>query len=439
MNQKRSALRIYSALIAPIITPAIIWFFLGPTNSKFTTFSVALLSFGQLFGLLGMAMFSLVIIISARPVFLDHFFSGLNNLYKYHHALGALSFIFLLAHPLSLAFSYLMLNAQSAILFLTPSRLESAKDYGVAALLTLMIFLLITFLARIRYQYLKFFHKLLGVAYGFGTLHLFFISSDVSRNTTLRIYMLTLIAVALSAYCYKSLLHKFLGKKYDYVVKQIEMLPGQIVQIALSPLGPAMDYMAGQFIFINFFDSALPTETHPFSLASSPKESEIRLAAKVSGDYTNRLFNLKTGTRAKIEGPFGVFNYSETKNKNQIWIAGGSGIAPFLGMLRDLASGGHGGYHLEIYYCVSARDEFISLESLITAASKLNQIRLIPYCSDEQGRISVSKIAELSGGINNKDVYLCGPLPMMKNLIKQFNDLKFPANNLHSEEFKLLI
>ncbi len=227
-------------------------------------------------------------------------------------------------------------------------------------------------------------------------------------------------------------------KHYQYFVKSILPLPGKVLEITMSPENKKMDYLPGQFIFVSFTDKELGTETHPFSVASSPSQEDLKILVKEAGDYTSKLKNLKPGTSATIEGPFGNLVYSKVRNKNQIWIAGGIGIAPFMGMFRDLAEDSKG-YNVDLYYCSASQGEMVyfnELSKLVVA--KTGAFNFIPFCQDQKGFISAGAIMELSGRLAGKDIFLCGPPIMITNLKKQFSKLGIRKSRIHSEEFQLL-
>jgi len=97
-----------------------------------------------------------------------------------------------------------------------------------------------------------------------------------------------------------------------------------------------LQFNPGQFVFISFNQESL-SESHPFPISSGPDENLLRITIKNLGDYTKTLTEkLQKGTIAKIEGPYGVFSYKNTPNENQIWIAGGIGITPFVSFIKDM-------------------------------------------------------------------------------------------------------
>ena len=149
------------------LIPAALWLFAMPLNLRFSNLSLFSRSLGDVFGLCGMAMFSLVLILSARLKFFERFFNGINESYTAHHFFGGLAFCLLLFHPLFLVYNYIGISFLSAALFLLPGR-SFAQNFGIFGLFVMIITLVITFYTKLKYQVWKFTHKFLGVAFIFA-------------------------------------------------------------------------------------------------------------------------------------------------------------------------------------------------------------------------------------------------------------------------------
>jgi len=206
------------------------------------------------------------------------------------------------------------------------------------------------------------------------------------------------------------------------------------VEIELAPKEKKMPYVAGQFAFFEFRDPGIGREEHPFSLASSPAGDNIKIVVKALGDYTGKLKNLTPGTDVVIEGPYGEFNFRNFPIKEQVWIAGGIGITPFLGMARDLAGGMD--YKITLYYCAKNDEEMMYFDELKEISERSNNFKVIGFCQSREGFISVSAVKATSGDFLSKDILLCGPSAMMTILRKQFISSGVPDKNIHSEEFE---
>jgi predicted ferric reductase len=424
-------------IVATCVIPVLFWLGMKPLSARVENFTITLTSLGQLAGLVGMSLFAVNLIMAARLKFFEDYFNGINQVYISHHSIGAIAFSLLLFHPVMLAIRYLNFSSSAAAAVFLPSFADLPKSAGILALLIMIVTLLLTFYWRPRYNFWKITHKSLGVSFFIAGLHMFFIPSDIAGSLGLRYYMISLAVVALVAYSYRSLFWKFLVNRFEYKVIGMKRLKDDIVEITMDPVnsGKVMKYKPGQFIFISFLDVG-NEETHPFSLVSVFGKESLKIGVKILGDYTRYNFGLiKQGTKALIEGPFGRFDYSSGSNRKQVWIAGGIGVTPFVGMIKRYAADETVG-NLDLYYCVRNEEEAVYLPELTTVSGDRANIRIIPFFSDTQGRLTAKKIKQQSG-LNETEFYLCAPAPMMKSLRAQLR-LEGVANyNIHSEDFEL--
>lgn len=424
-------------LFVLVLFPALVWLFMKPFSLRIDGNFMFFTSIGQLTGLIGMTLFALTLLLSARLHFLESYFGGLDRVYNIHHKTGTIAFLFLAVHPVILAVRYVALSLVDAAAFLLPSA-DWPKNFGIIALTLVMALLSVTFFAKWRYQILKFLHQILGFAFFFGSLHTFLIPSDVSNNAVLFWYMLTLVVCGLSAYAYRSLFGNSLVSRYVYTVKAVNLLDPTVTEIVMIPEDKRIHYVPGQFIFISFKDGGIEPEVHPFSISSASYEDALRITVKALGDYTKELRGLQVGATASIEGPFGTFNYLHGYNRSQIWIAGGIGITPFLSMARNLKVNTHTGHVIDFYYSTKTKEEMIFLAELEEISRVYPSLRIIPFNGDEKGFLTMDVVGTISGDLHGKDVYVCGPPPMMKSLRMQCAQKGIPDRLVHSEEFKLL-
>ena len=424
-------------IVLLVLIPVLLWLGMMPLKFRFGSVISTCTSLGQLAALTGMVLFSWSLILSARLKFFDRYLGGLNRVYVNHHRIGAAAFVLLLFHPLFLT---VRLGAHSLVMaakFWLPSG-NWALNFGLAALFGMMVLLILTFFVSLKYSAWKNTHKYLGAAFFLGGLHALMITSDISRNPILRYYMFTLALLGIAAYVYRTILGRWLVRRYLYVVDEIKNLGNSVAEISLLPLdaNQAMSYTAGQFGFIHFNDIQVGKEQHPFSFVSAPSDRYIKFAIKNLGDYTSVLSRLSKGTVAQLEGPYGRFSFLNCKNKKQIWLAGGIGITPFVSMglylagLPDAAD-----YSIDLYYCVRDAAEMVLSTELTSVCQKCTDFRVISFCSNAQGFINAKFVSDTSNGLADKDIFLCGPPPMVKSLKEQFKQMGVSHNHIHSEEF----
>lgn len=423
----------YLIISALSLLPVFLWVFAKPISLRFATEYTIFSSIGQITGLIGMTLFALNFILASRLNFLEDFFNGMSNVYFAHRLFGTISFILLLIHPIVLIARFIPISLSEAVSFIIPST-NWPLNFGTFSLLLMMIFLTFTIYNKIPYHYLKITHKFLGLSFFFASLHAFLIPSDVSLNLPLKLYMIFMVSTGITFFAYRSIFSKYLVKKTKYIVDSISYLNNKTVEIAMSPLMEGICFMPGQFIFISFYDKNLGFESHPFSISSSCKDNKLRLTIKSIGDFTSKLKNLETGTVAQIEGPFGRF-YNTNTNRDQVWIAGGVGITPFLSMAKSINGSSE---KIDLLYISKNPGEIVCLDGLCEISKEKGNFKVIPYYTEMQGRISAEAVERLAGGLSDKIIYLCGPALMMKSLKTQFAKLNIPKENIRLEEFSFL-
>ncbi len=382
----------WSVVIILCLIPVVLWFRLHPIE-YIDGFAPTMLSIGRLTGLIGTVMYALNLILATRLRFLEYWFGGLNRVYIAHHMLGGLALVMLSLHPLFLALRYIQTSIKQAALMLVPNGLlpldalfdtnhlyhqsvleQWAIFFGIIAFWGMVGLLLVTFFIMIPYRLWLFTHRFLGVAFVIAAAHVLFINSDTSTSLALKVYMLTIIALGVAAFVYRTLLSSIVMRRYKYLIADVKAAGGGVTQLSLVPKAERMVYKAGQFVFIRFRGSSvISKEWHPFSISSNPSDDNLQMSVKALGDYTSKLEKLTPGIEADIEGAYGRFSYTNYSNKDQIWIAGGIGVTPFLSMMKDLPETG---CRVELYYSVKTESELIDWPLLYENAHK--KAKLIP-------------------------------------------------------------
>jgi len=93
----------------------------------------------------------------------------------------------------------------------------------------------------------------------------------------------------------------------------------------------------GQYMFINF-PSISPLEWHPFSISSGPDEVEIEVNIKGLGDHTKKLVEYAHQSQflwVRTDGPYGDPKFNYRRFPVLFLCAGGIGITPIIGILKD--------------------------------------------------------------------------------------------------------
>jgi predicted ferric reductase len=112
----------------------------------------------------------------------------------------------------------------------------------------------------------------------------------------------------------------------------------------------------GQFAFVSFADHE---GAHPFTIASADRgDRELSFQIKALGDYTRSLATLlAAGQPVRVEGPYGRFDIGrQDRRAQQLWVAGGIGVTPFLAWLESLQARPDDAPAAELHYCTGDRD-----------------------------------------------------------------------------------
>lgn len=405
------------------------WLIEEPLSIRFVNNVTTFTSLGQIFGLVGACLLIYSIFFSIRPKFLEDKFGGLDKIYRSHHFIGIAAWIFLLAHPITLSFVQIKFSLIRVFRYFLPGN-DFAINLGIFALFLMVVLLVLTLFWKPTYKIWKFTHEFLELSLVLGVLHSFLVGSDISRFLPLKIYMLAISLVGVSAAIYQVFLAGFLKRKYSYRVKNV-LVKNNVADIELFPLGKEMLYENGQFAFFQFLSGNIPKESHPFSVAPAEGNS-LRIVVKLQGDYTNLLKNLNNGTKVIIEGPYGKFAKTNNITEKQIWLAGGIGIVPFLSMAKNAPED----KTIDLYYLVKNHTEALYLKELYVYAQKNPNIHLIPFYSEDLGHINPTKIEKISGNILQNDYFICGPKKMALSLIKSLKESGVKQKLIHYELFE---
>lgn len=422
----------WATVVILALIPIPLWLMIPSALPRFSNFNSITSNLGQLTALVGTTLFAINLILSARPRFLEKYFYNLSRLYDYHRIIGEVALVLLLLHPLLLIPRYTAGHWEKALAFLLPGS-NWAQNWGFFALVLMLCLIIVTLYLRPKYNIWKWTHKFLGLAFFLASLHIWFISSDISNNLPLRIYILGISVAGLITFIYKSILGRWLVPQRNFIVSKLTKLNKQVWEISLEPVKNKLNFLPGQYVFVSFFDPNLSSESHPFSISSSPDDKNLTLTIKEMGDFTQKLSQISVGSIAKLEGPFGSFSFGNAFNNRQIWIAGGIGITPFLSMAKALKN--FPAYQVELYCCTKTADEVVHMDELQQLATELSGRLLIhTHLADHQNRITAVFI-EKTSGLTDKDIFICAPPGMIKALRQQFISKGIPGHAIHSEEF----
>ncbi len=375
----------------------------------------------------GMILMAAAIVLSLRPRFLEPFFGGLDKMYKAHKTAALTGLILILLHFFTMPGS---------------GEVYLGRDLGKLALIGFLVLIALTLAPRLpvvggylqfAYHHWRLSHKLVGAVFILGLVHTFQVKNVMQFAEIPALYWKIVAYGAAGLYVYQVALAPFLRGARPYAVEAVRRLNGSTVEVTLRPRGAGVPQRAGQFVFVSFPGDPVLAEPHPFTVSSAPHEPALRLSIKAAGDWTRHLYGrLQPGGEARVDGGYGGFDF-RAGGRQQIWIAGGIGVTPFLSWVRSFQGEPEADIHF--FYTARAEADALFWDEFAAAAQQQPRFRATLNISARDGSLSVDKIAAQVGELAGHHIYLCGPAAMTAAFAEQFRRRGVPAAHLHYEEF----
>lgn len=371
---------------------------------------------------------------------------GIDLLMQLHRQLGVAAVALAVAHPLLLA-----VERPAALRLLDPTAGTAGSRTGVAALAALVALLVLSFARRplrVGYEAWRLSHALLGLAAVALTLaHVFLAGRGFEaawKSGALVAWCLALVGLVL----FLRLVEPALLARRPWQVVEVRPEAAETWSVVLEPVGhPGMRFAPGQFAWAKIGRSPWSLDEHPFSFSSSAaRPGRLEMGIKELGDFTRTVGRLPLGTRAWLDGPHGSFSTDLHPAPGYLFLAGGIGISPILSMLLTLADRGDRRPHALLYAC-SRWDRVAYRDEVEAVATQLDLEVVFVLEEPPEGwagpsgwltRELIEPRLATPGG-EPRDVFLCGPLPMMSALeALLIDDCRVPDERVHRERFQLV-
>ncbi len=204
-------------------------------------------------------------------------------------------------------------------------------------------------------------------------------------------------------------------------VKQLAFTPGQFVSFEESLRGKKI--------------------TRAYSIASRPDRNRFELCLNLvhEGTFTPHLFAMKPGESVEMAPPLGFF-VLRNPAKSALFVATGTGIAPFRSMAPDYLSSVHAKdltllfgvrYETSIYY----REDFEMLEKHYSNFHFWPTLsRPGPSWAGRSGHVQ-THLMEALGERRDLDVYICGLKAMVDDVRAILKALGFDRKQILFEKY----
>ena len=206
--------------------------------------------------------------------------------------------------------------------------------------------------------------------------------------------------------------------------------------------GPSPPFSAGQYV--NVFQQIGKVHTsRPYSISSAPGEPflDLTVRLKTDGFVSGHLFDgLEVGDEVTTTGPSGWFCHEPLiDGEDLVFLAGGSGITPFMGMLRDFSKRG---VRCKVHLLYGSRtpEDVIFRDGLEKMQEAMPDLSVTHVISDPpegyqgiSGFLDADCIRKVVGDVAGRRFYVCGPNRMLDLCRSALEELGVGLHRIRTE------
>jgi predicted ferric reductase len=367
---------------------------------------------------------------------------GMDIILRYHRQIALVAVAAILLHP-----TIIMLDNPSRVKLLNPLGGSWASRLGLLSVLALVSTLVISLgreRIRLKYEYWRMAHLLLGViAVGAAQAHVSM--AGLYTNTLLKHGVWIGMAVAmLSVAVLLRVVKPLAQRRRRWRVADVQEEPGDTYTLTLdADAHDGMRFEPGQFAWLKL-DSPFTLDEHPFSFSSSAERTDrIAFGIKALGDFSGSVGQIERGATVFLDGPHGAFSMDRYQAPGYIFIAGGIGITPLLSMLRTMADRADA-RPVTLIYADRSLDELAYGDTLRDLAGRidLDIVVVLENAPDEwegeRGLITPELLERhLPDDARHRMHMICGPPIMMELVQEALRERGVPQRHIQLERFSL--
>lgn len=373
--------------------------------------------------------------------------AGMDVTMRVHQLLARSALVLAMVHPFLYRTPFALQRPWDPTRQLTLTTDHAALASGTIALVLLPAFVVVAiFRDRLPYRYetWRILHGAGAVIIAVLVLHHTLRAGRYSQDPVLAATWIAMAALALATLGYVYLVAPLLQARRPWSVKALRPLAFRTWELVLTPKGHAgLDYQAGQFVWLNVGHGPFSLEENPFSISSAPASGpQLEFVIKEVGDFTRSLGRIEPGTPAYVDGPHGNLTVAGRGEAGIALIAGGVGIAPLIGILRQLDLQKDPRPTLLIYG--NRREEQIAYRREIETLARRHGTEVRLALSEppagwvgHAGAIDAPLIRQAfrAPEMTHWLYVLCGPPAMMEGVEQVLIDLGVPARRIIAERF----
>jgi methane monooxygenase component C len=237
------------------------------------------------------------------------------------------------------------------------------------------------------------------------------------------------------------------ANEFPAEVVSVGMVSSNAVRLHLRRPGSGPEcrvrFDSGQFMEIKVPGTEVSRAYSPANVSNDAGDLEFLIRVLPDGLMSNALRGgaIQPGQTLEVKGPQGVFGLKENGFRPRYFIAGGTGLAPVLSMVRHMREWG-APQETRLYFGVNTEEEVFlldELKALEAAMPKLTVQVCVWRPSDAWDGAHGNAIEvlrrDLTANPAKPDVYLCGPPGMVDAAYAVCAEFGIPSDQIYLEKF----
>lgn len=228
-----------------------------------------------------------------------------------------------------------------------------------------------------------------------------------------------------------------LQKKYKSEIVSVANPLNGIYMLEFKSLSGKYKYHPGQFLHIaideDYDGSSQWPDSRCFSMQSNPDEETIRITYAVKGEFTKQMKQiLKVGSKVWLKLPYGDLFQQPHDKTNTVFIAGGTGITPFLSLFTHESFTEY--LNPRIYLGFRSKEFNLYQNELNHICNFKPELNLNLFYQDTDGILNIEKIFDQNGVKSN--YFISGPPVMIKTFKQILISNGIPNTNVLTDDWE---
>ena len=226
-----------------------------------------------------------------------------------------------------------------------------------------------------------------------------------------------------------------LQKKYRSAIISIVNPFSGIYTLEFKSLNGKYKYHPGQFLHIaidpDYDGSSQWPDSRCFSMQSNPNDETIKITYSVKGVFTKQMEQqLSVGSEVWLKLPYGDL-FTQPHNKtNTVFIAGGTGITPFLSLFTHESFNEY--IDPRIYLGFRSKEYNIYQAELNNPRNLLKSVKY--FYEDNDGLIDIRQI--INESVKESNYFISGPPAMIKSFKNSLIEWGVPTTNILTDDWE---